>query len=63
VPVFFLHGREDEIIPCSHTEKLYARALQPKKKMIFHGDHNTLDFILTDDYAQTMKRLVVKGLL
>src|SRR5262249_28138161 len=40
-PVFVAHGDCDSLIPCSHGEKLYAAANEPKQFLYMPGcDHN-----------------------
>ena len=34
-PVLFLHGKEDWVIDCSHSQELYEKAKEPKKLVIF----------------------------
>jgi fermentation-respiration switch protein FrsA (DUF1100 family) len=42
-PVIFLHGTDDELIPASHSQKLFA-AFNGNKEMILvdRGAHNDL---------------------
>lgn len=37
IPVLFLHGAEDWVIDASHSHKLYEKAKQPKKLIIFEN--------------------------
>ncbi|MFH1562802.1 MAG: alpha/beta fold hydrolase [Nitrospirota bacterium] len=34
-PILFLHGKDDWVIDCSHSQKLYEKAKEPKKLVIF----------------------------
>jgi alpha-beta hydrolase superfamily lysophospholipase len=36
-PVLFLHGAEDWVIDASHSQRLYEKANQPKKLIIFEN--------------------------
>jgi fermentation-respiration switch protein FrsA (DUF1100 family) len=36
-PIFLIHGDRDEIIPCRMSERLYAKAREPKKLWIVPG--------------------------
>ncbi len=40
VPLLSLHSREDEIVPFSQAERLFAAAPGPKKLVELRGDHN-----------------------
>ena len=39
-PVQLIHSRDDEIIPFSQGERLYAAANEPKRFLELHGGHN-----------------------
>lgn len=39
-PLLLVHGREDEIIPFSHAERLFRRAREPKSLLEISGGHN-----------------------
>ena len=43
IPVLLLHGTDDELIPCSHSQKIYE-AISSSKKLILvrGGGHNNL---------------------
>ncbi|HEY8519849.1 MAG TPA: alpha/beta hydrolase [Gammaproteobacteria bacterium] len=40
-PVLLIHSRDDEIVPFSHAETLFARAKEPKQLLEIRGDHNS----------------------
>lgn len=65
-PVLVMHGREDEIIPFWHGEKLYATASAPKMNLWIDGArHNDYAYIAGDAYLDTFQRFVktkIKGL-
>ena len=43
VPVLILHGTDDELIPCSNSQKIYAAITSPKKLLLIAGGgHNNL---------------------
>jgi fermentation-respiration switch protein FrsA (DUF1100 family) len=48
VPVLIAHSREDDIIPFSHGEALFAAANPPKRFLELHGGHND-GFVFTRD--------------
>lgn len=38
-----MHTRNDDLVPVSHAERLYAWANEPKELLVFErGDHNTI---------------------
>lgn len=39
-PVLVVHGRDDEIIPYTHGERLFAAAKEPKRFLEIRGGHN-----------------------
>jgi len=48
-PKLFVHGRLDDVAPYSEFEHLYARAKEPKEKLVLNTDHFYLE-----DYPNTM---------
>lgn len=34
LPMLFIHGKEDEYVPCPHSDHLYAACSSPKKKLL-----------------------------
>ncbi len=49
-PVLIVHSRDDEIIPYSHAEALYAAAGQPKSLLSLRGGHNDAIFRSREAY-------------
>ena len=42
-PLFIISGKKDEIVPHSHSQKLYMKAKEPKKNLfIDEAMHNNL---------------------
>jgi uncharacterized protein len=39
-PLLLIHARGDEVVPYSHSEKLYARAAEPKRLVLLEGGHH-----------------------
>jgi len=39
-PVLVVHSRDDEIVPFSHGERLFAAAREPKRLLAISGSHN-----------------------
>jgi fermentation-respiration switch protein FrsA (DUF1100 family) len=50
-PVLVVHSRDDEIIPFSMGEAIYAAAPQPKEFIELRGDHNAGFWISREAYA------------
>jgi fermentation-respiration switch protein FrsA (DUF1100 family) len=47
-PVMIAHSRDDDIIPFSHAEALFAAAHEPKQMLVLAGGHND-GFLFTRD--------------
>jgi uncharacterized protein len=41
VPVLFMHGAQDEVVPHSMSERLYAQASGPKQLVLFDRSHHS----------------------
>ena len=39
-PLLLIHARGDEVVPYSHSEKLYERAAEPKRLVLLEGGHH-----------------------
>lgn len=39
-PILVIHGRNDELVPVEHAERIYAGAPKDKKIMFFDADHS-----------------------
>jgi hypothetical protein len=39
-PLFLIHARGDEVVPCTQSEKLYERASEPKRLLLLDGGHH-----------------------
>lgn len=39
-PVLVVHSRDDEIVPVSHGERLFAAAREPRQLLLIRGSHN-----------------------
>jgi uncharacterized protein len=39
-PLFLIHARGDEVVPYTHSEKLYERAGEPKRLLLLEGGHH-----------------------
>ncbi|MDH5548159.1 MAG: lysophospholipase [Gammaproteobacteria bacterium] len=61
VPLFFMHGKHDDIIKSHHTQSLYEAALEPKQLFWLESNHNDVFSIQTNrqkiiDYLSTLAR-------
>jgi uncharacterized protein len=39
-PLLLIHARGDEVVPYTHSEKLYERAAEPKRLLLLEGGHH-----------------------
>lgn len=60
VPKLFLHGRDDEIIPFSHGERLFAAAAAPKRFVPLAGGHNDAFMLPGNDYPAVLGRFLAE---
>lgn len=59
VPVLFLHGTEDSLVPVDMSRQLYARANEPRYlKLILGGGHNNSARIGGQFYLDTIARFL-----
>jgi fermentation-respiration switch protein FrsA (DUF1100 family) len=58
-PVFVMHGREDEILPFWHAEKLYKAAPEPKMNLWIDGaQHNDYAYVAGENYFSSFQSFV-----
>lgn len=54
-PVLIIHGRQDEVIPFWHGERLFEIANEPKTKLWVDGaGHNNLRVVAGPEYGKTL---------
>ncbi|HSO07955.1 MAG TPA: alpha/beta hydrolase [Pelomicrobium sp.] len=53
-PVLVAHSRDDEIVPFSHGERLYAAASEPKRFLAMHGGHNEAFFFVRPEWERAL---------
>lgn len=58
VPKLFLHGVDDEIIPFSHGERLFAAAAEPKRFVALAGGHNDAFMLPENDYPEVLRAFI-----
>ncbi len=51
MPLLVIHSRDDEIIPFSEGEAVFAAACEPKELLVIHGGHNTGYLDSEPDYS------------
>ena len=57
-PILISHGDKDEIVPVSHSYKLFELANEPKKLIILKdATHNDISDYLTSEYFQALENL------
>ncbi|NEP81770.1 MAG: alpha/beta hydrolase [Okeania sp. SIO3B3] len=56
MPVLFIHGMEDRVVPAAMSQKLFAAAAEPKKLLLIpNAGHNDLAQVDSDRYIATIK--------
>ena len=55
-PVLVIHSEQDDVVPFSHGQRLFANAREPKVFLPISGDHNTGFLLSGDVYVEGMKR-------
>lgn len=59
-PVLVIHSRDDEIIPFTHGERLYAAARTPKRMIEIAGGHNEGFVFDRDQWVRAMDNFLVQ---
>jgi fermentation-respiration switch protein FrsA (DUF1100 family) len=57
-PVLIMHSPDDEIIPFSHGQALYAAASEPKRLLILSGGHNDALLASREVYARGVEEFL-----
>ena len=56
VPIIFIHGEDDDFVPCDMSRKAYERCNAPKKLVTFKGAGHGLAYIIDHDlYMNSVK--------
>lgn len=58
VPKLFIHGRDDEIIPFRHGERLFDAAAEPKRFVPIAGGHNDGFMLPENAYPEILARFL-----
>ena len=57
-PILFVHGSKDNIVPISHSYKLYKKATAPKLNLWHEtSSHNDLNYIFDEQYWDKITEL------
>ena len=60
IPVLISHGDRDEIVPVSHSYKLFEAANNPKKLIILKGAaHNDISSYFNEEYFSVLKEFFI----
>jgi fermentation-respiration switch protein FrsA (DUF1100 family) len=55
-PVLIMHGRQDEVIPFAHAERLFASAKEPKRSLwVPAAAHNDFLVVAGRDFWNTLR--------
>ncbi|MEA3369292.1 MAG: alpha/beta hydrolase, partial [Candidatus Ratteibacteria bacterium] len=60
IPKLIIHSRDDEIIPFSQGERLYAAALFPKEFFEIRGGHNEAALLNSEKFSQKINNFLLK---
>ena len=60
VPLLIVHSPNDEVIPYSHGQKLYAAANEPKEFLQLRGGHNEGFIISTTEYEAKLAAFIAE---
>lgn len=60
IPKLIIHSRDDEIIPFSQGERLYAEASSPKEFFEIRGGHNEAALLNSGKFSQKINDFLVK---
>lgn len=59
VPVLYIHGTSDELVPYEMTRKLYGQTASAKRmKLILGGGHNNTAAVGGEEYLQTVRDFI-----
>ncbi len=61
-PLLVVHSRDDEIIPFTMAEAIYASAVEPKSLLVIWGDHNNGFLLSRDRYLPGLNEFIQKNL-
>jgi fermentation-respiration switch protein FrsA (DUF1100 family) len=58
IPKLFIHSLDDEMIPFSHGERLFAAAAEPKTLHVMRGSHNDAFLLPGSHYIENVRSFV-----
>ena len=59
-PVLIIHSPDDDLVPFSHGEELFAAANEPKEFLRLSGSHNEGFLINSDSYDKALTEFIAK---
>ena len=60
IPVFFIHAKQDDVVPVSDTEENYAACAAPKIKLITEEGGHATAFLAGGEKAKDMLRTFIE---
>ena len=59
IPVLFIHGQDDDVVPYRMSQALFEAAPEPKYLLLVPGaDHDNVASVSGEDYLQAVRRLL-----
>ncbi|MBQ2510285.1 MAG: alpha/beta hydrolase [Erysipelotrichaceae bacterium] len=59
IPILFIHGKEDNYVPCEMSEKMYEACVSPKELHLIDGcGHAAAYMMAQEEYTQAVYRLL-----
>jgi len=59
-PVLVMHGKDDQVVPFSHGQELFAAAHEPKRYLWVDGaGHNDFIWVAGDRYTKTLQEFIL----
>ena len=59
IPILFIHGREDNYVPCEMSEKMYEACVSPKELHLIDGcGHAAAYMMAKEEYTAAVNRLL-----
>lgn len=59
-PVLIIHGKEDKIVPVSHSEELFYKCIAEKKKLVVSQTMSHNQFDISDDLINPLLNFLIE---